>query len=148
MYNQIASENKIFYNIICVQILYLDSPIRFAGFCNKMGTILAAEYRNGIIPLLTEKESKLSFMNSVLRMTTRYDTESKLGKPLYSFTVYQDVIRATMLIDNKDYPILMVSFDNIDHMYSGKKEIDYESIILQGILPLVYYYLRTSKGAL
>jgi hypothetical protein len=27
-----------------------------------MGTILAAEYRNGITPLLTEKESKLSFM--------------------------------------------------------------------------------------
>ena len=111
-----------------------------------MGTLLAAQYRNGITPLLTEEESKISLMGSVLRMTTRYDTEPKLGKQIYSFTVYQNIRRATIFIDNKDYPILMVSFDNIDHINCGKREIDYESIILHGILPLVYYYLRTSKG--
>jgi hypothetical protein len=71
MYNHIASEDEITYNTICVHTLDLDSSIRFAGFCNKMGTIVAAGYRNGIIPLLTEKESKLSFMESMLRMTTR-----------------------------------------------------------------------------
>jgi hypothetical protein len=113
-----------------------------------MGTSLAAEYRNGIAPLLTEKESKLSLMESVLRMTTRYDTQPKLGKPIYSFTVYQTVRRATVLIDNKDYPILMVSFDNIDNMYLGRKQIDYESIILHGILPLVYYYLNAPNDSL
>jgi hypothetical protein len=112
-----------------------------------MGTIHAAEYRDGIIPLLTENESKLSFMDSTLRMTTRFDTQPKLGKPVYSFTVYQNVRRATMFIDSKDYPILMVSFDNVDYMYRGKKDIDYECIILHGILPLVYYYLN-SKHAL
>jgi len=142
MPNQIASENKTLYNTICVQILDLDSSIRFAGFCNKMGTILAAEYRNGMVTLLTEKESKLSFMDSVLRMTTRYDTQPKLGKSIYSFTVYQNVRRATALIENKDNStILMVSFDN-------KTEVDYESIMLHGILPLVYYYLNVPKGAL
>jgi hypothetical protein len=142
MPNQIASENKTLYNTICVQILDLDSSIRFAGFCNKMGTILAAEYRNGMAKLLTEKESKLSYMDSVLRMTTRYGTQPKLGKSIYSFTVYQNVRRATALIDNKDNStILMVSFDN-------KTEVDYESIMLHGILPLVYYYLNVSKGVL
>ena len=138
MYNQIASENRILYDIICVQILDLDSSIRFAGFCNKMGTIIATKYRKGITPLLTERESKLSFMDSTLRMTTRNDTQPKLGKPVYSFTVYQNVRRATIFIDNKECPILMVSFDNINNMYLRKKQIDYESIILHGILPLVY----------
>ena len=148
MSNQIASENKKLCNTICVQILDLDSSIRFAGFCNKMGTILAAECRNGIAPLLTDKESKLSFMESVLRMSTRYDTQPNLGKPIYSLSVYQNVRRATVLIDNKDYPILLVSFDNIDNIYLERKQIDYESIILRGILPLVYCYLNSPNSVL
>lgn len=138
MNNQIASENKILYDTICVQILDLDRSIRFAGFCNKMGTIVGAKYKKGITPLLTERESNLSFMDSTLRMTTRNDTQPKLGKPVYSLTVYQNVRRATIFLDNKECPILMVSFDNIDNMHIGKKQIDYESIILDRILPLVY----------
>ena len=86
MHNQIASENKTLYDTICVQILDLDSSIRFVGFCNRMGTIVAAKYRTGITPLLTERESKLSFVDSALRLTTRNDTQPKLGKPVYSFT--------------------------------------------------------------
>ncbi len=54
-------------------------------------------------------------MDSTLRMTTRNDTQPKLGKPVYSLTVYQNVRRATIFLDNKECPILMVSFDNIDN---------------------------------
>ncbi len=151
MYNQIASENKISYNTICIQILSLDSSIRFAGFCNNMGTRFAAEYRNGIIPLLTERESKLSFMGSVLRMTT-YDTQPKLGKPVYSFTVYKNVRRTTILIDNKDYPvrlvsnpiILMVSFDNI-----GKVKIRVHNTAMSitiSLLSFIHPLIRPMKA--
>jgi hypothetical protein len=77
-------------------------------------------------------------MDSTLRMTTRNDTQAKLGKPVYSFTVYQNVRRATIYLDNKECPFLMVSFDNSDKIYLWNKQIDYESIILHGILPLVY----------
>jgi hypothetical protein len=69
---------------------------------------------------LTEDESDLSTIESVLRMRTRADLQSKLGKPIYSFTLYEKVKRATILLDNDEYPLLMVSF-NI--------ETDHESLI-------------------
>ena len=115
----------------CNQILELDSCIRFAGFANNMGRIIAARYRNKLDPLLTVDESDLSFIESVFRMSTRIDIRSKLGNPIYSCTLYENVKRATILLDNKDYPILMVSFDN-DNFGT-----DHESIIMNGILPLV-----------
>ena len=118
---------------ICNQILELDNSIRFAGFANNMGKIIAARYRNKLDPLLTVDESELSFIESVLRMSTRIDMRSKLGKPIYSSTLYEKVKRATILLDNKDSPILMVSFDNDNF------GIDHESIIMNGILPLVSY---------
>jgi hypothetical protein len=67
-------------------------------------------------------------MESVLRMNTRKDFESKLGKPLYSFTLYQKVKRVTITLESKEYPILMASFD---------LEADHENIIVNKILPMV-----------
>lgn len=61
-------------------------------------------------------------------MNTRKDYESKLGKPIYSFTLYEKLKRVAISLDNNDYPILMVSFD---------VEADHESIILKKIIPFV-----------
>ena len=111
----------------CRQILTEDSSIRFAGFSDKFGKQIAGEYRNGLIPLLTESQLDLSAIESIIRMNTRRDLESQIGKPIYSFTLYEKIRRATISLDNKDYPILMVSFDlNADH----------ESIILNKIIPI------------
>jgi hypothetical protein len=111
----------------CLQILTEDSSIRFAGFSDKFGKQIAGEYRNGLNPLLTESQLDLSAIESIIRMNTRRDLESQIGKPIYSFTLYEKIRRATISLDNKDYPILMVSFDlNADH----------ESIILNKIIPI------------
>ena len=123
---------------ICNQILELDSSIRFAGFANNMGKISAARYRNKLDPLLTVDESELSFIDSALRMRTRRDMEPKLGRAIYSITLYEKVKRATISFDNEDYPILMISFDN------SNKRSDHESLILDRILPLVsHHFTRT-----
>jgi hypothetical protein len=92
-----------------------------------MGKIIAAQYRNRLDPLLTVDESELSFIESVFRMSTRKDMRSKLGKPIYSCTLYEKVKRATILLDNNDHPILMVSFD------SDIPGFDHDSIIMNGI---------------
>jgi len=132
---------------ICNEILEIDNCIRFAGFANNMGKIVAAQYRGELelverdsgCSLLTKEELELSAIESVLRMVTRRDMMTKLGKPIYSFTLYEKVRRATILLEtdnNSDRPrILMVSFDN---NWVGSYQ---ESIILKGILPLVSYYL-------
>jgi len=66
-------------------------------------------------------------------MRIRKDTEQKLGKAICS-TLYEKVTRETLLLDSKDYPILMISFDN------ANKRIDHESLILNGITPSLSNY--------
>ena len=141
---QISTAQNLMLHDICNQILETDESIRFAGFANHMGTIIAAQHRDELEtkmehPLLTKNELELSAIESVLRMATRKDIMSKLGKPIYSFTLYEKVRRATILLENSNsncLPILMVSFDNDNQ--AGTYQ---ESIILNGILPLVSYYL-------
>ncbi len=113
---------------VCKKIIELDDTIRFVGIPNKFGKQIVVEYRKGLDPLLTDTESELYAIETVIRMNTRKDFESKLGKPIYSFTLYEKLKRVTISLESKDYPILMLSFD-ID--------ADHEAIILNKIIPFV-----------
>ena len=113
---------------LCSGIIESDNTIRFVGISNKMGNLIISRYRKGVIPLLTPEETEKLALESVLRMKTRKDFESKLGRPIYSFTIYQKVKRVTIALENMEYPILMTSFD---------KEADHENIIVNKILPMV-----------
>src|ERR687898_2249832 len=113
---------------LCSRILESDSLIRFIGISNKMGNQIISRYRSGLTPLLTPKEIEMYATESILRMNTRKDFELKLGKPVYSFTLYQKVKRVTITLDSKEYPILMASFD---------VDADHDNIIVNKILPLI-----------
>src|ERR671924_2198165 len=113
---------------LCSRIIESDKTIRFVGIVNKMGNPLISRYRSGLTPLLTPSEIEIYAMQSVLRMNTRKDYELKLGKPIYSFTLYEKIKRVTIPLESNDYPILMASFDI---------EADHESIILKKIIPFV-----------
>ena len=118
---------------LCDLILKMDRSIRFAGIANKMGKTITTAYRKRSDHLLTEDESDLSTIESVLRMRTRGDLQSMLGKPIYSFTLYEKVKRATILLDNDEYPVPMVSF-NI--------EADHDSLIKNKLLPLLKRWIE------
>ena len=113
---------------LCKRILESDKSIRFVGISNKLGDQIISRYRSGLTPLLTPKEIEMYALQSVLRMNTRKDYESKLGKPIYSFTLYQKLKRVTITLENKEYPILLASFD---------READHENIIVNKLLPLI-----------
>jgi hypothetical protein len=113
---------------LCSKIIESDKAIRFVGISNKMGNQLVSRYRSGLTPLLTPSEIEMYAMQTVLRMNTRKDFELKLGKPIYSFTLYQKIKRVTITLENKEYPILMASFD---------VEADHDNIIVNKILPLI-----------
>ena len=118
-------------NSICDQVLHSDTSIRFVGIPNKMGKLVVSRYRHGLIPIITEQEVETLAIESVLRMNTRKDFESKFGRPIYSFTLYEKVKRATITLqdnNSEEYPILMVSFD---------READHDSIIMNKILPII-----------
>ena len=113
---------------LCSRILESDKTIRFVGISNKMGNQIISRYRSGLVPLLTPKEIEMYALQSVLRMNTRKDYESKLGKPIYSFTLYQKIKRVTVTLENREYPILLASFDI---------EADHENVIVNKILPMI-----------
>ena len=137
LYEDFGMQGSILQEV-CDKVIELDSSIRFAGFANNAGKIIAYKYRKGLDPLLGSNESELSFIDSALRMRTRRDMEPKLGRAIYSITLYEKVKRATISFDNEDYPILMISIDN------SNKRSDHESLILDRILPLVsHHFTRT-----
>ena len=113
---------------LCSRIIESDKSIRFVGISNKMGNQIISRYRSGLAPLLTPSEIEMYAMQTVLRMNTRKDYELKLGKPIYSFTLYQKVKRVTISLESKEYPIFMASFDI---------EADHDNIIVNKILPLI-----------
>ena len=113
---------------LCCRIIESDKAIRFVGISNKMGNQIISRYRAGLTPLLTPKEIEMYAIQSVLRMNTRKDYESKLGKPIYSFTLYQKLKRVTVTLENKEYPILLASFDI---------EADHDNIIVNKLLPMI-----------
>jgi hypothetical protein len=113
---------------LCNQILESDSFVRFVGVPNKMGRQIVSSFRNNLKLLLSPQEIEMLAIESVLRMNTRKDFESKLGKPIYSFTLYEKVKRATITLESEEYPILMVSFDI-------KANHDY--IIMDKIIPII-----------
>jgi hypothetical protein len=110
----------------------INPSIRFVGFTDGSGTKILYEYRRDLNPLLAENELKLYATEAVLRMKTRKDFESKFGKSVYSYSLYEKVKWATIISDLVEgYPILLVSFD------IGREQ---EDVILNKILPL------TKKG--
>jgi hypothetical protein len=124
---------------ICDQVLHSDNSIRFVGIPNKMGKLVVSRYRNGLVPLITEQEIEILAIESVLRMNTRKDFESKFGKPVYSFTLYEKVKRATITLQDKnseENPVLMISFD---------READHDSIIMNKILPIIREHIRQKQ---
>ena len=113
---------------LCNQIQESDSSVRFVGIPNKMGRQIVSSHRHDLALLLTPQEIEIFAIESVLRMNTRKDFESKLGKPIYSFTLYEKVKRATITLESKEYPIVMVSFDI---------QADHDYIIMDKILPII-----------
>jgi hypothetical protein len=113
---------------LCKQIIQSDDYIRFVGIADKYGKQVAVNYREGLVPYLNQTESEIYSIDTVMRMNSRKEMESKLGKVIYSFTLYENLKRATIYTGNIDYPVLMTSFDT---------RSDHVNIILNKILPIV-----------
>jgi hypothetical protein len=123
-------------NDVCRRILSLDRSIRFAGIANRMGKVVAHQFQKGVVPVLTFEELEGSAMKSVLRMKTREDYEEKLGKAIYTFTLYERVKRASIPLQDKEYALLIVSFEN---------DSAHDELIMSKILPLLQKEGLTQK---
>jgi hypothetical protein len=124
------------YNKIIQHIFELDRSIICIVIANLAnGKIIATKYKeDAMLRSLTRQESELLTMQSLIRMGTRRTLEYKLGRALYSSTVYENVSRASISLSNEqeneggDDSILMLTFD---------KNADHEGIIKSKILPFL-----------
>ena len=111
----------------CKQVLSRDYFVRSAKIVDHVGHLIAAAYRQGLVPLMTSEESS--------RAATRNTFKSKIGEIQYSISRYTNLVRATVPIKdgtNKIRFLLLLTFD-ID--------AEADSIILKKILP----YIKDNK---
>ena len=140
--------DSLSYYEIVHKILELDKSITSVTIANlTTGKVLATNYKEeeaGAMSLLTRQEAELFTIQSIIRMDSRTILEHKLGKVLYSITVYENVITASMYLfnhliiirrseddknnNNDDDPILLLSFE---------KNANHELIINSKVLPFL-----------
>jgi|SRR6476620_6121099 len=106
--------DNYYLKAFCKTILSLDKLIRFAGIANQLGSILATEYREGLVPLMTKEETSQYAIQAVTRAAMREEFESKIGRLEYSLGKYQKLIRSTIPLastarESKFY--MLLSFD-------------------------------------
>lgn len=119
----------------CLEILDLDNSIRFAGIVTADGKVSAMQHRQGKKdPMLTTEESQLYVMQSAIRMSSRRTLEEKLGRPVFSFTEYENIFGLAVPInENRNKGIKESIFTiSIDKDYP-----DPLSLITRKILPLI-----------
>lgn len=83
-----------------------EPEIRFAGFLDMMGNLVAGSFRTGLTPLKNEEERKKMFIEAVLRIRTRQDFDENLGAVEYAAARRTKVVTMTFFVDDK---VLFVS---------------------------------------
>jgi hypothetical protein len=122
------------YSELADQVAVLDDRIRFAGIVNKLGRVVACNYRKELIPLLNGEGAEDLIPQSIPKICLQPVLESKFGRTLYCIVAGEKVKRVTIpLFDSYGCvgSILFISF-NADTS-SG----DIESLITERIVPLV-----------
>ncbi len=87
-------------------LLLQETEIRFAGFLDPMGNLIAGGFREGVMPLNEESERLKLHMETILRVKTEQDFDYDLGTVEYSVSRRKKVITFTFAFDDK---VLFVS---------------------------------------
>lgn len=105
----------------CQSILELPG-MRFAGFLDYMGNLLASDFKSGISPLKDEKERKKMFVEAVLRVRTRQDFDDNFGPVEYAAARRKNIV--TMNIPFEDKILFVTAEPNVDIDKTARKILD------------------------
>lgn len=134
-----AIDDDYYLQSFCKQLLNRDYFIRSTKIVDNVGHLIAAAYRQGLVPLMTPEESSRAAAQAAIRAATRNTFKSKIGDIQYSISRYTNLVKATVPIKdgtNKVRYLLLLTFD-ID--------AEADSIILKKIIPYIednkeYFY--------
>jgi hypothetical protein len=105
----------------CQSILELPE-IRFAGFLDYMGNLIAGDFKPGLSPMKDESERKKMFVEAVLRIRTRQDFDDNLGPVEYASARRRNAVTMTIPFDVK---VLFVSAEpSVDIDKTARKVLD------------------------
>lgn len=94
------------------KLLLKEPEIRFSGFLDPMGNLIAGGFKKGIKPLHDESERRKLYMQIVLRTKTRQDFDYDLGSVGYAIARRKKVVTFTFQVNGT---VLFVSTQpNID----------------------------------
>ena len=97
------------YEILCDKIMKIDETIRFAGVYTNKGEMVCVKVRDNMKSMLTPEQVKMSMHYAKLRHETREHLVTNIGKPEFSITKYEKVIRFTIPFEKKS--LLLISAD-------------------------------------
>jgi len=103
------------YQKQCEKILS-EPEIRFVGIISEMGKLLAGGFKKGVIPLEADSERQKLYMELALRVATRREFDSSMGRVKYSASRREKVVVMSFPLKNC---ILMVAAEpniNIDRL--------------------------------
>ena|SRR5713226_859236 len=99
------SDEYFIFDQKCNRLLQEDE-IRFAGFINSLGRLVAGGFKEGIPPLEDEAERQKMYMELALRVSMRKDFDYSLGPVKYTASRRQKAVMMSFPINSN---VLLVS---------------------------------------
>lgn len=87
-------------------VLLQEEEIRFAGFINSLGRLVAGSFKEGIAPLEDEAERQKMYMELALRVSMRKDFDYSLGPVKFSASRRKNAVMLSFPINSN---VLLVS---------------------------------------
>ncbi len=112
------------YQKQCEKILS-EPEIRFAGIVSEMGRLIAGGFKKGIVPLEDDSERQKLFMELALRVATRREFDSSMGRVKYSAARREKVVMMSFPLKNCILMVVAEPNVNIDRLaYRIIKKLD------------------------
>ena len=105
LFQSVKLQGYYLYHQKC-KLLLREPEIRFAGFLDAMGNLIAGGFKEGITPLHDESERRKLHIETVLRARTEQEFDYDLGEVEYSASRRKKVITHTFVLGDK---VLFVS---------------------------------------
>ena len=105
MLESVNLQEHYMYHQKCNLLLQIPE-LRFAGFLDPMGNLIAGGFSEGVTPLHDESERQKLYMEIVLRVNTRKEFDYDLGAVQYATARRNKVITMTFPLNGK---VLFVS---------------------------------------
>ena len=85
---------------LCDRIFASDKSIRFAGFIDRMGTLVAGGMRKGIKPLEPSEDRRKLYLEFALRNAMRSEFDIEYGKTVYTMSEREKIKIASFPYDD------------------------------------------------